>query len=133
VTPASPLVKTEDVEDNVPAVASGSTAQETPDAGRSAVAPSAPRLPALAFQASTATLSSHTPNLSSAGTPSRSTSAHRAVRRMSNSRDLHGQASTSAASMDVDSGDAAQQAGGEAVDEAMDDSVSVKEEEDPEA
>lgn len=133
VTPSSPLVKTEDVEDNVPAVAGASTAQETPDAGLSAVAPSAPRLPALAFQASTATLSSHTPNLSSAGTPSRSTSAHRAVRRMSNFRDLHGQASTSAASMDVDSGDVAQQAGGDAPDEAMEDSVSVKEEEDPEA
>ncbi|GAA5862938.1 hypothetical protein JCM3774_006693 [Rhodotorula dairenensis] len=139
----SPLVKTEDVEDHVPAGANASRstagahastsadrAQETPGADRSAAVPSAPRLPSLAYQAVAANISSHTPGLSGAGTPSRSTSTHRAVRRMSNSRDLHAQASTSTVAMDVDLNTSAanSQADGDVPDEASDDAVAVKEE-----
>ncbi|GAA5989093.1 hypothetical protein JCM10908_001154 [Rhodotorula pacifica] len=137
----SPAVKTEDVDDNVPAASfpgrftdarSQNRAQETPDAGRSTAVPSAPRLPALAFQPTTTTavLASHTPVLSGAGTPSRSTSTHRAVRRMSNSRDLHAQASNSAGSADAgpSTSRSSRPAGVGADDTVMDESVAVKEE-----
>ncbi|BGP54082.1 SCF ubiquitin ligase complex subunit cdc4 [Rhodotorula sphaerocarpa] len=107
----SPQIKSEDFDDGARILSAARAAERarerrteaedtdrddrsTPSGGSVSI-PTAPRLPPSAFQVPRA--SSRTARLAASDTPSRSSSSTRSVRRTNNSRDLHGQASTSAA------------------------------------